>query len=125
MQKVLDSAPFQSRSRARAVSVTSSAPPSPDGGRDMDNASAALPEPRICPFLRAGHSGTLSDPIQWPDQANACIALGDVAPQSLRQQEYACLVNAHVNCPRFARGVHRMVEAAPAPVESGLRLTPA
>ena len=91
----------------------------------MDNASAALPEPRICPFLRAGHAGTLSDPIQWPDQANACIALGDVAPQSLRQQEYACLVNAHVNCPRFARGVQRMVEAAPAPVESGLRLTPA
>ena len=91
----------------------------------MDDASAALPEPRICPFLRAGHSGTLSDPIQWPDQANACIALGDVAPQSLRQQEYACLVNAHVNCPRFARGVHRMVEAAPAPVDSGLRLTPA
>jgi hypothetical protein len=91
----------------------------------MDNASAAMSEPRMCPFLRAGHDGTLADPIRWPDQANACIALGDVAPQSLRQQEYACLVNAHVNCPRFVRGVHRMVEAAPAPAESGLRLTPA
>ena len=91
----------------------------------MDNASAALSEPRICPFLRAAHDGRLGDPLAWPDPANACIALGDVAPQSLRQQEYACLASAHVNCPRFVRGVHRMVEAAPAPVEAGLRLTPA
>jgi hypothetical protein len=91
----------------------------------MDNASAALSEPRICPFLRAAHDGRLADPLAWPDPANACIALGDVAPQSLRQQEYACLASAHVNCPRFVRGVHRMVEAAPAPVEAGLRLTPA
>ncbi len=91
----------------------------------MDNASAAMSEPRICPFLRAAHDGRLADPLAWPDPANACIALGDVAPQSLRQQEYACLASAHVNCPRFVRGVHRMIEAAPAPVDAGLRLTPA
>ena len=91
----------------------------------MDNASAAMSEPRICPFLRAAHDGRLADPLGWPDPANACIALGDVAPQSLRQQEYACLASAHVNCPRFVRGVHRMIEAAPAPVDAGLRLTPA
>jgi LysM repeat protein len=91
----------------------------------MDNASAATPEPRLCPFLRALHDGQLADPIGWPDQANACTALGDAAPQSLRQQEYACLASAHVNCPRFVRGVHLMVETAPTPADSGLGLTPA
>jgi hypothetical protein len=91
----------------------------------MDNASAATLEPRLCPFLRAVNDGQLADPIRWPDQANACTALGDAAPQSLRQQEYACLASAHVNCPRFVRGVHLMVETAPNPADSGLRLTPA
>jgi hypothetical protein len=91
----------------------------------MDNASAASPEPRICPFLRAVHAGQLADPIRSPDQGNACTALGDAAPQSLRQQEYACLASAHVNCPRFVRGVHLMVETAPVSSDSGLRLTPA
>lgn len=91
----------------------------------MDNVSAATPEPRICPFLRAVHADQLADPIRWPDEANACTALGDAAPQSLRQQEYACLASAHVNCPRFVRGVHLMVETAPVPADSGLRLTPA
>jgi LysM repeat protein len=90
----------------------------------MDNASAATPEPRICPFLRAVNGGQLADPVRWPDEANACTALGEAAPQSLRQQEYACLASAHVNCPRFVRGVHLLVEAAPSP-ESGVRLTPA
>jgi hypothetical protein len=91
----------------------------------MDTASAAAPEPRICPFLRAVNAGQLADPIGRPDQANACTALGDAAPQSLRQQEYACLASAHVNCPRFVRGVHLMVETAPVAADSGLRLTPA
>jgi len=91
----------------------------------MDNASAAIAEPRICPFLRTVHDGQLADPIRRPDQANVCTALGDAAPQSLRQQEYACLGSAHVNCPRFVRGVHLMVEAGPASAEAGVRLTPA
>ena len=69
----------------------------PDRGGLMDNASAATDEPRICPFLRAAQGGQLSEPVRWPDQANACTALGDAAPQSLRQQEYACLASAHVN----------------------------
>ena len=91
----------------------------------MDNASAAIPEPRICPFLRAVNEGQLANPVGWPDQANACTALGEAAPQSLRQQEHACLTVAHVNCPRFVRGVHLLVETAPVQAESGLRLTPA
>jgi hypothetical protein len=90
----------------------------------MDNVSAASPEPRICPFLRAVNEGRLGDPIRWPDEANECIALGEAAPQSLRQQEYACLTSAHVNCPRFVRGVHLMVETTSTPTEPGLRITP-
>lgn len=91
----------------------------------MDNARAAMSEPDICPFLRAVRDGRLADPKSWPDEANACTALGDAAPQSLRQQEYACLARAHVNCPRFVRGVHLMVDAPPPSGDSGLRPTPA
>lgn len=91
----------------------------------MDDATAATSDPQVCPFLRAVHAGRLADPLLWPDSENACTALGEAAPQSLRQQEYACLASAHVNCPRFVRGVHLMVETAPAPTEPGLRLSPA
>ena len=79
---------------------------------------------RICPFLRAEVDGAVAAPILWPDPANRCVALGDPAPQSIRQQEYACLANSHVNCPRFLRGL-AFADAAPPPGESGMRLTPA
>ena len=92
----------------------------------MDQAAAAPDAPRICPFLHAGTAaGTLGDPIPWPDEANRCTALGDGAPQSLRQQEYACLASSHVNCPRFVRGVHLMAETPPPAAGAGLQLTPA
>lgn len=92
----------------------------------MDLATAAPDAPRICPFLHAGLAdGTLGDPIPWPDEANRCTALGDVAPQSLRQQEYACLANSHVNCTRFVRGVYLMADAPRPAVGPGLQLTPA
>jgi LysM repeat protein len=91
----------------------------------MDIASAASNGPRICPFLRTvDEHGSLRDPILWPDQANRCTALGDAAPQSLRQQEYACLVSSHVNCPRFVRGGLAMVEPS-AQARSGMEFTPA
>jgi hypothetical protein len=81
-------------------------------------------EPLICPFLRAIHDDvSLSDPIERPDQANRCTALGDAAPQSLRQQEVACLARAHVTCPRFVRGALLLVE--PSQRGGGLQLTPA
>lgn len=97
--------------------------PWPDLGGQTDHASAAL---RICPFLRAvDGDGSLRDPIRWPDQANRCTALGDAAPQALRQQEYACLASAHVNCPRFVRGVQVMVESSPDAGGTRLRPTPA
>lgn len=91
----------------------------------MDNASAARDQPRICPFLHAAVAdGSVVEPVRWPDPANRCTALGDVAPQSLRQQEYACLASAHVNCPRFAKGVQLMAEA-PRPGSTGVLLSPA
>jgi hypothetical protein len=81
-------------------------------------------QPRICPFLRAQVDGTLAAPVLWPDEANRCVALADVAPQSFRQQEYACLASAHVHCPRFLRGLV-LAEAEGPTGESGMRLTPA
>lgn len=94
--------------------------PGPGLRGEMDTATA----PWICPFLRSVERGTLGDPFPIPDEANRCTALGDAAPQSLRQQEHACLVSAHVNCPRFVRGVLTVEPTAPA---SGARrqLTPA
>lgn len=92
----------------------------------MDHATAAPDAPRICPFLHAAIAdGTLGDPIRWPHEANRCTALGDAAPQSIRQQEYACLAASHVNCPRFVRGVHLMADAPPPAAGAGLQLTPA
>ena len=91
----------------------------------MDTASAASYEPRICPYLRGvAPDGTLGNPVLWPDEANRCTALGDAAPQSLRQQEYACLERTHLSCPRFLRGGLVMVEPIPE-VSAGIELTPA
>jgi hypothetical protein len=91
----------------------------------MDTVSAASNEPRICPFLHTvAHDGSLENPVLWPDQANRCTALGDAAPQSLRQQEYACLERSHLSCPRFLRGALAVAEPTPE-VRSGIELTPA
>ena len=35
----------------------------------------------------------------------ACVAIGTPRAQSLRQQELVCLQPAHVDCPRYLRGV--------------------
>jgi hypothetical protein len=95
----------------------------------MDNAGAATApgvELWVCPFLRAPDArGALGAPVGWPDPSNRCVALGDAAPQSLRQQEYACLASAHVDCPRFIRGVQVVTETPPVPVRTGLPVTPA
>jgi hypothetical protein len=93
----------------------------------MDNAGAASStEPWVCPFLRGvAADGSLGAAIRWPDAVNRCVAIGDPAPQSLRQQEYACLASAHVNCPRFIRGVEAMADAPGAPTGTGLPVTPA
>jgi hypothetical protein len=59
----------------------------------------------VCPFLRATEEGGgLGLPIDVPDPANRCAAIGAAVPQSLRQQELVCLASAHRNCPRYLRG---------------------
>lgn len=76
----------------------------------------------ICPFFRAATvGGGLAPPIEQPDGANRCIAVGDPSPQSLRQQELVCLGSGHVNCPRYLRGALVATEAVPsAPVRRNL-----
>jgi LysM repeat protein len=72
----------------------------------------SFPEPRarstrpeICPFFRSiESSGAIGAPIEAPDTANRCIAVGTPKPQSARQQLLVCLTSGHVNCPRYLRG---------------------
>ncbi len=63
------------------------------------------PDPAVCPFLRSeGPDGRLARPIERPDEANRCDAFGEPRPQSSRQQELACLTDAHGECARYLRG---------------------
>jgi hypothetical protein len=86
--------------------------------RGLDLAFGRSPRPDTCPFLRSvGSEGALTFPEEAPAPANRCIALGDPAPQSTRQQELMCLRAEHVDCPRFVRGTTavQQVEAKRAP----------
>jgi hypothetical protein len=60
--------------------------------------------PDTCPFLRAVDEGALTLPIEAPDAANRCVAVGPPAPQSAAQQQIVCLTASHANCPRYLRG---------------------
>jgi LysM repeat protein len=63
------------------------------------------PNTSVCPFLRAVEEDErLGLPVEAPDPDNRCAAMRDAVPQSLRQQELACLTSGHVNCPRYLRG---------------------
>jgi hypothetical protein len=92
----------------------------------------ALPIERVRPLFRAGplrdpgdttgscrflavetDDGGLEAATGAVDAANRCTALGEPLPQSARQQELVCLVAAHVNCPRYLRGI--LVAGTPAP----------
>ena len=67
----------------------------------------------VCGFLALKLAdGTLEDAIRL-DTANRCVAIGEPLAQSGRQQELLCLAAAHVNCPRFLRGI--LIAGAPPP----------
>jgi LysM repeat protein len=72
------------------------------------------PPPDVCRFLATetpdGSFGPASGDV---DGRHRCVALGDAAPQSARQQQLVCLATAHRNCPRYLRGV--LLEDAPPP----------
>lgn len=68
----------------------------------------------ICRFFAAELAdGTIVPPNPFVTAGNRCVAFGDPLPQSSRQQELVCLTSAHVNCPRYLRGL--LVEATPPP----------
>lgn len=97
--------------------------PSPAGERPFTTLTD-LPEPRsrstrpeVCPFFRAvDSSGAIGPPIEVPDTANRCIAVGTPKPQSARQQQLVCLTSGHVNCPRYLRGALTTGELVTGPV---------
>ena len=87
-------------------------PVAPIAGESLAATIAALadpatrsPKPDTCPFLRTiDEAGAAAAPIEQTDPANRCVAVGEPAPQSRRQQELVCLTSGHNNCPRYLRG---------------------
>ena len=79
------------------------------------------PIPETCPFLRTiDVSGSAAPPIEVPDGSNRCVAIGEPAPQSARQQQLVCLTSGHNNCPRYLRGALVAADAlAPVAVSRG------
>ena len=72
---------------------------------DRSDPTDRSPNPDTCPFLRTVDGATvLRPPVEAPDPANRCTAIGAPAAQSPRQQELVCLTAAHGNCPRYLRG---------------------
>lgn len=72
---------------------------------DRSDPTDRSPNPETCPFLRTVDGATvLRPPIEAPDAANRCTAVGAPAPQSSRQQQLVCLTAGHGNCPRYLRG---------------------
>jgi LysM repeat protein len=62
------------------------------------------PDPGICPFLRAARGEDLVEPVTTPDDANRCLASGPGLEQTHEWQQNACLVPAHMACPRYLLG---------------------
>jgi hypothetical protein len=72
---------------------------------DRSDPTDRSPNPHTCPFLRTVDGATvLRPPVEAPDPANRCTAVGAPAAQSPRQQELVCLTAAHGDCPRYLRG---------------------
>ena len=88
-------------------------------GRERDPSLARLG----CRFLLLEAGDGALDPAAGVDAANRCVALVDPVPQSARQQELVCLASAHVNCPRYLRGL--LLAGAPPPTPVREPLSPA
>jgi hypothetical protein len=77
-----------------------------------------------CRFLaREAEDGTLGPAGGVVDPAHRCVAIGEPLPQSSRQQELVCLVGAHVNCPRYLRGL--LIAGTPPPPPRREPISPA
>jgi hypothetical protein len=78
-------------------------------GTDRDGPDARS----ICRFLAVETADGTFEPATGVDPANRCVAIGEPVPQSGRQQDLVCAASAHVNCPRYLRGI--LVAGTPAP----------
>jgi hypothetical protein len=73
--------------------------------------------PSICQFLASQTSfGVLGPPVADVDPSNHCTAVGEPVPQFPQQQHLVCLTAAHVDCPRYLRGVLLAGVPPPPPV---------
>ena len=96
------------------TSVREPGPFRPSGDRDPSLARLS------CRFLlREAADGAL-DPASGIDPDNRCVALVEPVPQSGRQQDLVCLASAHVNCPRYLRGLLLAGAPPPRPVREPL-----
>jgi LysM repeat protein len=60
----------------------------------------------ICQFLATeAPDGSIGPPLRIVDPSHRCVALSDPVAQSPQQQHLVCLSSAHVDCPRYLRGV--------------------
>ena len=85
-----------------------------DLGRPMLEPETRSPDPGICPFLRAVDGADLIEPFAAPDDANRCLASGPALEQTHEWQQNACLVPAHMACPRYLLGARVDPAVAPA-----------
>jgi LysM repeat protein len=110
----LDEAEVEARLEA---DIESRGAPAPLGWRRVpSNLPGRSPNPTTCPYFRSvGADARMGPPLEAPDPLNRCAALGDLKPQSYRQQELVCLTSGHVNCPRYlqAAAVRRSPMARP------------
>jgi hypothetical protein len=74
----------------------------------------------ICRFLALKAADGTLVPADQLDTANRCVAIGEPLAQSGRQQELLCLVAAHVNCPRYLRGILIAMTPEPPPAREPL-----
>lgn len=83
------------------------APSAPGAGPfRLDSGPPPIAAASVCRFLAIQvKPGSFGPPSEFVDPANRCIALGEPMAQAGRQQELVCLAAAHVNCPRYLRGV--------------------
>ncbi|MEX2010886.1 MAG: LysM domain-containing protein [Chloroflexota bacterium] len=88
------------------------------GGRLAGSIDGRSPYRTTCPYLRQeGPDGALLAPVEKPDPANRCTAIGWPVEPSRRQQDTFCLSSEHTSCPRY-------VHAEAAPQEAVLPVQP-
>lgn len=94
-----DALPDDDAARAEADAAAAAAV---DLGLDGARSTRAA----TCPYLRAaGPGGALGRPEDIATDGQLCIAMGEPAVLSVRQQALVCLTDAHTDCPRYMRAM--------------------